>query len=282
MIKAGYYQTLTIARISDHGLYLTDSEGEEVLLPNRYVSLADKVDEKIEVFVYHDSENRLIATREHPKAKVGEAAWLEVVDKNIHGAFLDWGITAKDLFLPNANQIYPVEAGKHCIVYLYADNITSRVVATTKLNSFINNETVTVRAGEQVDVLIARRLSMGFRVIVNNRYWGVIYDNQLFAPVRTGDRVTGYVRRITEDNRIDVSLQQQGLDEVRRAVDKLQSVLEQSGGKIALTDDSSPEEVRRALQMSKKVFKRALGYMLSHTMVRSGEGVTELIEKKAE
>ncbi len=131
MIRAGEYHNLTVARITNHGLYLTDGEENEVLLPNRYVSLEDREGDPVEVFVYHDSENRLIATREHPLAKAGEAAFLEVVDKNIHGAFLNWGITAKDLFIPNSNQGTAMEPGKRYIVFLYRDNISGRVVATT-------------------------------------------------------------------------------------------------------------------------------------------------------
>lgn len=268
MLQAGNYQTLTVSRISDHGLYLDDGEGNEVLLPNRYVSLEDKVGDSKEVFIYHDSENRIIATTEHPLAAAGEAAFLEVVDKNIHGAFLDWGITAKDLFLPNSNQAYHMEIGRKYVVYVYRDNVSGRVVASSKLNGFISNEDITVRPRQQVDVLVARRLPLGYRVIVNNRHWGVIYDNQLFQNVEIGDRVSGYITRITEDNRIDVSLQQQGFDEVKNAADKLLALLEQKGGTLPAGDRSSPEEIAALTGMSKKVFKRALGYLMSRNMVK--------------
>lgn len=268
MLQAGNYQTLTVSRISDHGLYLDDGEGNEVLLPNRYVSLEDKVGDAKEVFIYHDSENRIIATTEHPLAAAGEAAFLEVVDKNIHGAFLDWGITAKDLFLPNSNQAYHMEIGRKYVVYVYRDNVSGRVVASSKLNGFISNEDITVHPRQQVDVLVARRLPLGYRVIVNNRHWGVIYDNQLFQNVEIGDRVSGYITRITEDNRIDVSLQQQGFDEVKNAADKLLALLEQKGGTLPAGDRSSPEEIAALTGMSKKVFKRALGYLMSRNMVK--------------
>lgn len=268
MLQAGNYQTLTVSRISDHGLYLDDGEGNEVLLPNRYVSLEDKVGDAKEVFIYHDSENRIIATTEHPLAAAGEAAFLEVVDKNIHGAFLDWGITAKDLFLPNSNQAYHMEIGRKYVVYVYRDNVSGRVVASSKLNGFISNEDIAVRPRQQVDVLVARRLPVGYRVIVNNKHWGVLYDNQLFQNVETGDRVSGYITRITEDNRIDVSLQQQGFDEVKNAADKLLALLEQKGGVLPAGDRSSPEDIAALTGMSKKVFKRALGYLMSRNMVK--------------
>ena len=144
-MKAGQNHTLTVTRISDYGLYLADQEGQEVLLPNRYVSLADKVGDAVDVFVYHDSEDRLVATRETPLARAGEAAFLKVVDKNLHGAFLDWGLAGKDLFLPNRNQQGGIFAGRSYVVYVYVDDVTGRCVATNKLKSFVNNETLTVR-----------------------------------------------------------------------------------------------------------------------------------------
>ena len=143
MLTAGLYYTLRVNRISDFGLYLADEEGNEVLLPNRYVSMDNKVDDLIDVFVYCDSEDRLVATTDRPMATVGEATYLRVVDKTIHGAFLDWGLKAKDLFLPNRNMQGRVEAGKSYIVYLYNDNVTGRVVASMLMNSFINNRDMT-------------------------------------------------------------------------------------------------------------------------------------------
>ena len=267
MLQAGNYHTLTVSRYSDHGIYLSDDEGNEVLLPNRYTSLEDRKGDLKRVFIYHDSDNRLIATTETPAAVAGEAAYLKVVDKNIHGAFLEWGITAKDLFLPNSNQTFSLTIGNKYIVFLYRDNISGRVVASTKLNAFISNSNITVRPREKVDILVSRRLEKGFRVIVNNRNWGMIYDNQIFSPVSIGDRLTGYVSRITDDNRIDISLQQQGFDQVRSSADKLLDLVILNGGSLPLNDKSSPEEVAATTGMSKKVFKRSLGYLLSRGAV---------------
>lgn len=274
MIPAGEYHRLKVSRISNHGLYLADDEGNEVLLPNRYVSLEDREGDEVDVFVYHDSENRLIATREHPLAKVGEAAFLEVVDKNIHGAFLSWGITAKDLFVPNSNQGAGMEPGNKYVVFLYRDNVSGRIVASTKLNGFISNSEIFVKPRQQVEILVAQRLGAGYRVIIENRNWGMIYDNQLFSKVRVGDKLTGYVRKITEDNRIDISLQQQGFDQVKVSADKLLCLLRDNGGYIPLSDDSSPEEVSTATGMSKKVFKRTLGFLMSAgKVVKTDTGV---------
>ncbi len=173
MLKAGHTYKLTISRISDYGVYLTDGEENEVLLPNRYTSLADKAGDEKEVFIYHDSEDRLVATTETPLLRSGEAGYLEVVDKTAHGAFLDWGLHGKDLFLPNRNQQGGILVGHRCIVYLYEDNITGRCVATCKLKSFINNDLVTVEPRQQVQLLVASESPIGYRVIIDNRHWGI-------------------------------------------------------------------------------------------------------------
>ncbi len=271
MLKAGHTYKLTISRISDYGVYLTDGEENEVLLPNRYTSLADKAGDEKEVFIYHDSEDRLVATTETPLLRSGEAGYLEVVDKTAHGAFLDWGLHGKDLFLPNRNQQGGILVGHRCIVYLYEDNITGRCVATCKLKSFINNDLVTVEPRQQVQLLVASESPIGYRVIIDNRHWGMLYRNQLFRPVSVGDKLTGYVRRITEDNRIDVSLQQEGYAQVKDSADTLLHLVQENGGRLALNDDSTPEEVARRTGLSKKVFKRSLGMLLKSGRVTVNE-----------
>ena len=259
MLTAGEYHSLRISRIADPGIYLVDDEGTEVLLPNRYVSLSDRVGDLAEVFIYHDSENRLIATREKPLATVGEAAVLEAVDRNAHGVFLAWGITAKDLFMPNRNVPYEVQMGGRYLVYLYRDELTGRVVATTKLNKYISNVEITVRAREQVDVLVARKMEMGYRVVVNNRHWGMIYNDQIFSPIKLGDRLTGYVHRISSEGRIDIMLQQEGREQRDSASAKLLELLAKNKGTLSLGDKSSPEEIAALTGLSKKSFKRAVG-----------------------
>lgn len=274
MLRAGRTQKLIVSRISDYGLYLTDDEQNEVLLPNRYISLTDKPGDEKEVFVYHDSEDRLVATTETPLLRAGEAGYLSVVDKTVHGAFLAWGLQGKDLFLPNRNQQGGIVAGKSYIVYLYEDNVTGRCVATTKLKGFINNDTITVEPRQEVDLLVASESPIGYRVIVNNRHWGMLYSNQLFWPVAVGERMKGYVRKITEDNRIDVCLQQEGFAQVKDSADTLLGLLEENGGFLPLNDDSAPAEVMRLTAMSKKVFKRSLGMLLKRGAVEmNDEGI---------
>lgn len=261
-MKVGQIQTLKVARISDYGLYLADDEGQEVLLPNRFVSLTNAIGDEIEVFVYHDSEDRLVATTDRPLITEGQVASLKVVDKNIHGAFLDWGITGKDLFLPNRNQQGGVVAGRSYVVWLYVDNITGRCVATMKLKPFVDNDIITVKPRQKVDILIASESPIGYRAIINSRHWGMIYKNQTFRPIRIGDRMEGWVRRITDDNRIDLTLQQVGYDGVATSAEDLLSLIKEHGGVLPVGDDSSPEQIHSLTQMSKKVFKRAVGILL--------------------
>ena len=271
-MKVGEIQTLTVARVSDYGLYLADEEQNEVLLPNRYVSLTQKVGNTVSVFVYHDSVDRLVATTETPKIKAGEVACLEVVDKNIHGAFLAWGVSGKDLFMPNRNQHGGIVVGKSYAVYMYVDNITGRCVATNKLKTYVNNDDiVTVAPRQEVAILIASESPIGYRVIVENRHWGMLYKNQLFRPVQIGEKCRAYVVRVTDDNRIDLSLQRQGYEQVKDSADKLYETIERNGGFVPLTDHSSPEQVQSMLQMSKKLFKRSLGVLLSHKRVAVDE-----------
>ena len=278
-MKTGEIQTLKVSRISDFGLYLIDEEGAEVLLPNRFTRLDMKEGDEVSVFVYHDSEDRLVASTEKPLIKAGEVAALKVVDKSIHGAFLDWGLSGKHLFLPNRNQQGSVVAGQKTVVYMYIDERTGRCVATNKIKPFVyNEEPLTVKVGDEVDVLVAFETPIGYRVVIDNRHWAMIYKNQLFRPIRMGDRCRGWVRKNTEDMRIDVSLQQTGLAEVETSVVRLEKMLEEGGGKLAVNDRSEPTEVARLTGMSKKVFKRALGMLLKQGKVRQTEQGIECIK----
>ena len=278
-MKTGQIQTLKVSRISDFGLYLIDDEGAEVLLPNRFTRLDMKEGDEVEVFVYHDSEDRLVASTEQPLIKVGEVAALKVVDKSIHGAFLEWGLSGKHLFLPNRNQQGGVIAGQKTVVYMYVDERTGRCVATNKIKPFIyNEEPLTVKVGDEVDVLVAFETPIGYRVVINNRHWAMIYKNQLFRPIRMGDKTKGWVRKITEDMRIDVSLQQTGLAEVETSVVKLEQMLKEHGGVLGVNDHSEPQDVARLTGMSKKVFKRALGMLLKQGKVRQTEHGIEVIK----
>jgi predicted RNA-binding protein (virulence factor B family) len=257
--KSGIFLSATSVNIDEDGFKLRNT------LTGEYGAKVDgvaEVDDEIEVFVYHDSEDRLVATTDKPLITEGRVAYLKVIDKNIHGAFLDWGVSGKDLFLPNRNQQGGVMAGRSYVVWLYVDNITGRCVATMKLKGFVDNDVITVEPRQKVDLLIASESPIGYRAIINSRHWGMIYKNQIFSPVKVGDSLEGYVRRITEDNRIDLSLRREGYDGVAASAETLYALLKDCGGVLSVGDDSSPEEVHAATQMSKKVFKRAVGMLL--------------------
>jgi len=271
MLKAGNYHTLKINRTTANGQYLIDEDGEEVLLPNRYVDENSVEGDEVEVFVYKDSEDRIIATTEKPYAIAGEAAYLEVVDKTLNGAFLDWGLL-KDLFLPVRNMPYRMDVGEKYIVFIYTDNVNGRVVASARISSFLSNSEITVNPGDEVNILVAQKNDLGFRVIINNKHWGMLYHNQIFSPVSIGDKLTAFVRRVTEDNRIDVSLQLQGYKEVKRSVDTLMEIIEKNSVVLNVSDDSTPEDIHAATGMSKKVFKRTAGVLLKAGKIKIEKG----------
>ena len=262
MLLAGEYHTLEVNRVSDYGLYLIDKDEEEVLLPNRFVSLEDKVGDMIRVFVYHDSEDRIVASTETPTIVVGQVASLKIVDKTPHGAFLDWGLMGKDIFLPNRNMIGRAEVGDNCVVGAYNDNITGRAVVTMALKNFISNDDITVSLRQKVEILVAQETALGFRVIIEGKHWGVLYNNQIFTRVEVGDTLTGFVRKITPDDRIDINLQMEGYDQVKDSALKLDELMDKNGGELLIGDSSDPDKIKSITQMSKKVFKRSVGYLL--------------------
>ncbi len=263
-MKVGEIQLLKVGRVSDYGLYLTDDEQNEVLLPNRYVSLSQKVGDDIEVFVYHDSEDRIVATTDRPLITANKVAYLKVVDKNIHGAFLDWGVAGKDLFMPNRNQMGGIIIGRSYPVYMYVDEITGRCVATNKLRTYVNNDDiVTVAPRQEVDILVVSESEIGYRVIVENRHWGMLYKNQIFRPLSLGERCRAYVTRVTDERRIDLALQRSGYTQVKDSAEVLYDAIVAAGGSLPLNDASTPEEISAALHISKKMFKRSLGVLMS-------------------
>ncbi len=278
-LKAGECTQLTVARFTANGAYLADGEGTEVLLPNRYVAEGLKEGDPVEVFIYHDSEDRLVASTDRPLAMAGQIAALKVVGVMEHGAFLDWGLP-KDVFVPNRNMLSKMQPGGTYVVYLYADDRSGRVVATAKINPYVGNAEITVKPGQEVSVIVAVPTALGYRVVVDGRHWGMVYSNEVFRPLAVGDTLTGYVRRITEDNRIDISLQQQGMDEVKRSSEILLKVIQQHGGCLKLNDKSSPKEIYAATQMSKKTFKRCVGNLLSRGIVKwDGDTIVLIAEE---
>ncbi len=277
MIEIGKYNRLEVFRHTPQGTYLMDEEGYEVLLPQKYVPDGIEIDAELEVFVYNDSEDRLVATTQTPKIKLHEFAYLEVVQVNKFGAFLDWGLD-KDLLVPFAEQSRKMITKQWYLVYLYLDEETERLVASSKLKQFLDQEHLTVAVGEEVDLIVAKETDLGYNVIINNLHRGLIFSNEIFQSVQIGDRLKGYIKNIREDNKIDVSLQKQGFGNIEPNADKILTALQENKGFLPLHDKSKPEAIMLRLEMSKKTFKKAIGGLYKQRLIRIGEEGIYLVE----
>ena len=276
MLKSGEIQKLIVSRFTDNGAYIMDTDENEVLLPNRYVHEELIVGNEIEVFLYHDSEDRLVASTDMPYLIIGEVALLECVDISSFGAFLDWGLP-KDLFIPKANQNMDMEIGRWYLIYAYRDDLTDRIVASAKLGKFISNEEITLNVRDEVEIVIGHEGELGYRVIINNKNWGMLYHNQIFKEVKVGQITTGYITKITPDNRIDVSLTRTGMGQVEDAALRIWDMLQANNGEIQLGDKSTPEEIYNATEMSKKMFKRGAGSLLKERKVEISDTTIKVI-----
>lgn len=264
-MEIGAYNTLKIARKTSIGLYLTNGE-QDVLLPNKYVPKMFEENEDLTVFVYLDHEQRLIATTLEPFIYKNEFAYLKVNYINQYGAFLDWGLE-KDLFVPFAEQARKMEEGKYYMVYMFIDEKTNRLVGSSRLKQFLSNEHLTVSEGEEVDLIVTHITDLGINVIINEKHQGLIYKNELFEDLRTGDRIIGYIKSIRPDGKIDVSRTKIGYDKVDNFKDTILKELEYNDGFLGLHDGSHPEEIKTILGMSKKSFKQAVGALYKNRII---------------
>ena len=258
MIQIGKINTLTALRETSVGVFLGDDEDNDILLPNKYVPESLRVDDPIDVFVYTDSEDRIIATTLTPKIQRNQFARLQVISVTSVGAFLDWGLE-KDLLVPYREQSRPMEVGRWYVVYLYLDHETDRLVASSRLNRFLDSEVPNLTEGQEVSLLAWEPTDLGINVIINNRYRGLVYANEVFRQVYPGDRLTGYIKTIRDDNRIDVSLQKPGYENVEPNAQRILSTLKEQNGFLPLNDYSEPDAIYQTLEMSKKTFKKAIG-----------------------
>ncbi len=264
-MKTGEYNTLKIDRRTTVGLYLTDGN-EDVLLPNKYIPARIDMDEEITVFVYLDQQERKVATTLEPKIYLNEFALLKVNYVNEIGAFLDWGLE-KDLFVPFREQARKMEAGKWYVVYMYLDEKTGRLVASSKLNQFLDNKNLTVSEGDEADLIVTHITEAGINVIINEKHKGLLYKNEVFEDLRTGDRIIGYIKKIRPDGKIDVSRRPLGVANLEQSAQEVYDYLKQNKGFIPLTDKSNPEEIKDLLEMSKKSFKKAIGILYKEKKV---------------
>lgn len=279
MIKLGEYNNLSVARLTSVGLFLTDGEGNDVLFPRKYVTSPLADGEVVRVFIYNDSEDRLVATTETPHIMLHQFAYLPVVMVNNIGAFLDWGLE-KHLLVPFREQPKPLVEGKSYTVFMYLDEDTNRLVASAKVHYFLNNHKLSVEQGDEVDLLIWEVTDLGYNVIINNRHKGLLYHNEIFSPVAAGEHHKGYIKAIREENKIDVSLVKQGYANVEPSSQQILDKLNSCGGYLPLTDNSLPAEVSSQLGMSKKTFKKAIGLLYKQKLIQLEERGIRLIMKK--
>lgn len=257
-MKLGDYNKLTVVKSVDFGLYLDGGKAGEILLPTRYVPEGTAIGDELEVFIYLDQDERIIATTEHPLAKVGDFAYLEVKWVNASGAFLGWGLM-KDVFCPFREQKKKMEIGESYIVHIHIDEESYRIVASAKVDKFLNKEQCNLKQGEEVDILIWQKTDLGFKVIINNEYQGLIYEDQVFSYVHTGDKMKAYVQNVRPDGKIDVSLQKTGRQQTLDFSDTLLEYIRAHEGVCHYGDKSEAEDIYREFHVSKKVFKKAVG-----------------------
>jgi len=267
MVEIGKYNTLRIVKEVEFGLYLDGGEKYgEILLPTRYVPKGAEPDQEIDVFIYNDSEDRIIATTEKPLATVGEFAILEVVAINRYGTFLNWGLM-KDLMVPYREQRQSPEIGDKLFVYIYLDEETDRVVASTKTDKFLKTDEIEYKEGDKVTAHIAFKNTMGYRALVNEHVWGMFYHDEVFQKLERGAKVEAYVKKVREDNKLDLTLQKQGYEAVLDFSDTLLEYLRNNGGSTNITDKSDPELIAKTFNVSKKIFKKAVGKLYKNKQI---------------
>lgn len=261
MIELGKYNKLEILRRTPFGLYLGDESGEDVLLPTKYCPENYEMGDQLKVFVYLDHNEKKIATNIIPKIVLHEFSLLQVKDVSVVGAFLDWGLE-KDLFVPFSEQRQRMEEGRWYIVFLDIDHNTNRLYASNQVKKILQNQDLTVKEGEKVELVILKETDLGFNVIVNNEHEGLVYQNEIFKELNIGDKLEGYIKNIREDNKLDISLQAIGYSKFNDVnTELIYRKLEENDGFLAITDKSSPDEIYSTFGISKKAFKKSLGFL---------------------
>jgi predicted RNA-binding protein (virulence factor B family) len=266
MVEIGRINKLTIKRKLDYGAHLDGGESGDILLPKKYVPEKCQPGDEVEVFVYVDREERLRATTQKPYVTVGQFAKLRVVANSSSGAYLDWGLQ-KDLFVPKREQHAKMEEGKSYVVFVFLDKKTNRITASSKLDKFLDLQSPNYDEGEEVDLFIYDKTDLGYKAVVNNSHWGLIYKNEVFQKLHIGQQLKGYIKIIREDLKIDISLQQSGYQKVDNISKSILKTIKDLGGSIAVTDKSPPEDIYSLFGVSKKIFKKAIGALYKKRLI---------------
>jgi len=266
MVEIGKINTLEVVRETDNGLYLDGRELGEILMPKKFITEEVRNLGWADVFVYTDSEDRLVATTEKPFAMVGEFAFLKVVAASNFGAFLDWGLP-KDLLVPFREQKAKMVEGGIYLVYLFLDLLTNRIAASAKLDKYLDNTPPEYNPGDEVQLMIAEETDLGYKAIVNNEHWGMLYKNQIYQPLSPGQKITGYVNKVRDDEKIDLLLEKPGYEKVDSISQKILDELKQNRGFMAVSDNTSPEMINSLFGISKKNFKKAIGSLYKKRLI---------------
>ena len=269
MANIGKYNNLRVIKEVDFGVYLDGEQDGEILMPIRYVPKNCQVGDYVDVFLYLDSEDRPVATTETPYAQVGEFAMLRVKSVNKIGTFLDWGIM-KDLLVPFREQKVTMTEERSYLVYIYVDEETRRIVASAKLNKFLNKSVPEYEVGQEVDLIIESETDLGYKAIINNKHWGILYENEVFEQLDKGLKIKGYIRKIRTDDKIDLSLHPLGYEKVDPIAQMILDQLKQERGFIAVSDKSDAEKVYQVFGVSKKAFKQAIGSLYKKRLITIG------------
>lgn len=277
MINIGNFNQLKVIREVSFGVYLDDGQ-EGILLPKRFVPPGTKTGDELKVFLYHDGEDRLIATTQIPKGVVGEIVKLKAVAVTTHGAFLDWGLM-KDLFVPKSKQVTGMREGGEYLVKIYLDEQTGRLAATEKIDSFLSNEQLTVKETDTIDITIYRKTDIGYVVIINHVHTGVLHFNEVYREIHIGDRMKGYVKKIRADNKIDVVLGNMGYKRVENETGKILRLLQENNGYLPYNDKSQPDEIYALFGMSKKTFKMVTGNLYKQRKIEFTQTGIKLLEE---
>ena len=271
MIQLGDYNTLYATRATEHGMYLTDEEKtEEILLPTKYIPDGVNPGDKLKVFLYKDSEDRPIATTLEPTLTLNNYALLNVKSITGFGAFMDWGLP-KDLLVPFSEQPRKLKEGDSAVVLLYLDSGTNRLVGTTNIKSYLNQYDIQIEEGDEVDIMVFDISDLGVQVIVNEEYLGLIYHSEIFQPIEVGDKLKAYVKKIRDDKKMDISLQKSGFEHVDTNIVKILDYLKANDNFMPFNDKSTPKEIEEAFQISKKVFKKAIGALYKQRIISMEE-----------
>ncbi len=279
MLKIGKLNILKIVKEVDFGLYLDGGEEYgEILLPKRYVPEKFEIEDDLEVFIYKDSEDRIIATTETPKAMVGDFALMEVASVNKFGAFLEWGLQ-KELLVPFREQRKDMEQGKSYVVYVYLDDETKRIAASSKLNKFLDNIPAEYESSQEVDVFIASKSDLGYNAIINGVHWGMLYENEVFKPLERGQKLKAYIKKLRDDEKIDLYLHKAGYDKVEALTGKILETLKEEGGYLDINDKTPSAIIYEVFGESKKTFKKALGTLYKKRLIEIEKSGIKLLDK---